>query len=132
MIIQSACLLIFFKLNIYVLPIMFTIECRVVISIWKCSHIFFKHVSLQCLLFDICVHWKYSYGIWAISRYHTIFDTFSLKYEYLIMYNSMRLIKGLSGLYSRLSFSLILYYPSWTMVFGLSSNKLLGRMLYIK
>ena len=88
----------FFKLNIYALPIMFIIECRVVISIWKCSRIFFKHVSLQCLLFDISVHWKYSYGYEQFQDI-MIFDTLSLKYEYLIMYNSMRLIKGLSGLY---------------------------------
>ena len=31
---------------------MFTIECRVVISIWRCGPISFKHVSLWCLFFD--------------------------------------------------------------------------------
>ena len=37
-----------------VLPIVFTIECRVVVNIWRRSPIFLKHVSLWCLLFDPC------------------------------------------------------------------------------
>ena len=38
---------------IKVLPIMFNIECRVVISIRRCIPISFKYVSLWCLLFDL-------------------------------------------------------------------------------
>ena len=50
-VIGSAYLLIT-KLDTKVLTIMFTVKCRGVISIWKRSPIFVKHVSLQCLLFN--------------------------------------------------------------------------------
>ena len=39
-------------LYIYVLSTMFIIECGVVISVWRCNPISFKHMSLRCLLFD--------------------------------------------------------------------------------
>ena len=39
----SACSLIS-ELDTYVLPMMFIIECRVVIMIWRCSPMSFKHV----------------------------------------------------------------------------------------
>ena len=51
MIIGSACLLLC-ELHTEVLPIVFGIECRVVINIWRRSLISFKHVSLRCLLCD--------------------------------------------------------------------------------
>ena len=36
-------------------PIVFTIMCRIVVKIWRRSVVYFKHVSLWCLLFD--PHW---------------------------------------------------------------------------
>ena len=38
-------------MNTHVFPIVFTIECRVVINIWRRGPISFKRVSLWCLLF---------------------------------------------------------------------------------
>ena len=42
----------YWKCMVVDFPIVFTIECRVVINIWRCSPISFKHKSLWCLLFD--------------------------------------------------------------------------------
>jgi hypothetical protein len=39
-------------LDAHVLPIVFTIECRVGISIWRLDLVFIKHVILWCFLFD--------------------------------------------------------------------------------
>ena len=47
---RGACFLIF-ELDTQVLPIVFIIECRVLINIWRCSPISIKHVSLWYLLF---------------------------------------------------------------------------------
>jgi hypothetical protein len=49
MVIGSACLLIFWR-DVEVHPLVFIVECRVVIDIWRCSPISFKHVSLCSLI----------------------------------------------------------------------------------
>ena len=49
MVVKSACLLIF-EVDTWVLPLVFTIESRVVIKIWRSRPISFKHVPSWCLL----------------------------------------------------------------------------------
>ena len=63
------CMFVVLKLETKVLPIVFTVECRVVINIWRHSPIFLKHVSLWCLLSDPhrTIH-KLVIGVWLSKK----------------------------------------------------------------
>ena len=65
------CMFVVLKLETKVLPIVFTVECRVVINIWRHSPIFLKHVSLWCLLSDPhrTIH-KLVIGVWLSKKNH--------------------------------------------------------------